>query len=113
MEKLFGVIRDAITNKISVIQLKKKVKEYANLLKEMKEKLKTIDPVEFEKIFYKRLLNGIDNAYAKGIISEEEVERARRMSVIFPGEISETAYKTAKLMFELAKKRSDDKGKKE
>ncbi|MDR1232862.1 MAG: hypothetical protein LBJ75_01175 [Puniceicoccales bacterium] len=103
MNKIFDLYNEAFSNKISKIELRKKIKEAIGNLDIAIKYLKSDKAEEFTKRLLEDFPISAKKAYEEGKISEENVEAIRRMSVIYPNETLRAMYDMNQKMLDYCK----------
>ncbi|MDR2432524.1 MAG: hypothetical protein LBD34_02110 [Puniceicoccales bacterium] len=103
MNKVFDLYSEAFSNKISKIELKKKVKEYIANLDIAIKYLKSVDAEKFIDGLLKNFPIAAKKAYEEEKISEENVEAVRKMSIAWPSELSQAMYDMNRKMLDYCK----------
>ncbi|MDR0693616.1 MAG: hypothetical protein LBF49_03595 [Puniceicoccales bacterium] len=109
MNKIFDLYSEAFSNKISKIELKKKIKESIANLDIAIKYLKSVDAEKFVDGLLKNFTIAAKEAYEKGKISEENVEAVRKMSVAWPSELSRAMYDMNRKMLDYCKQLKEKK----
>ncbi|MDR2628651.1 MAG: hypothetical protein LBC30_01495 [Puniceicoccales bacterium] len=103
MNKIFDLFNELLSNKISKAKLKEDIKKAIAKLDTAIEYLKSPDAEKFVDGFLKNFPIVAKKAYEEGKISEESVESARKMSIIWPSEVSQAIYDLNRKMLEYCK----------
>ncbi|MDR1891118.1 MAG: hypothetical protein LBQ23_02975 [Puniceicoccales bacterium] len=109
MNKVFDLYSEALSNKISKIELKKKIKESIANLDIAIKYLKSVDAEKFVDGLLKNFPIAAEKAYDEGKISEENVEAVRKLSIIWPSEISQAMYDMNRKMLDYCKQLKEKK----
>jgi hypothetical protein len=109
MNKVFDLYSEALSNKISKIELKKKIKESIANLDIAIKYLKSVDAEKFIGGILKNFPAAAKKAYEEGKISEENVEAVRRMSIAWPSELSQAMYDMNRKMLDYCKQLKEKK----
>ncbi|MDR2778799.1 MAG: hypothetical protein LBB16_00725 [Puniceicoccales bacterium] len=109
MNKIFDLYGEAFSNKVSKIKLKKKIKETIANLDVAIKYLKEVDAEKFIDGLMKHFPIAAEKAYDEGKISEETVESVRKMSVVYPGELSQAMYDMNRKMLDYCKQLKEKK----
>ncbi|MDR0742559.1 MAG: hypothetical protein LBE98_03795 [Puniceicoccales bacterium] len=103
MNKIFELYGKAFSGKIFKTELKKQIKEAIENLDIAIKYLKSDRAEKFIDELMKKFPVIAKKAYEEGKISEENVEAARKMSVIWPSEISQAMYDMNRKMLDYCK----------
>jgi uncharacterized radical SAM superfamily protein len=111
MNKILDLYAEALSNKISKIELKKRIKEGIANLDAAAKYLRSVDPEKFMDALARHLPIVAEKAYDEGKISEENVEAARRLAIISPNGAAQAIYEMNKKMLDYCKSLKEKKKK--
>ncbi|MDR2776778.1 MAG: hypothetical protein LBB17_01895 [Puniceicoccales bacterium] len=103
MNKVFELFKEVLSSKISKTKLKEEIKGAIGNLDVAIKYLKSVDAEKFVDGLLKNFPIAAKKAYEEGKFSEENVEAIRKVSVIWPSELSQAIYDMNRKMLDYCK----------
>jgi hypothetical protein len=114
MNKVFEIFKELVDHEISHKKVRGYLRDVISKLDSAKKFLHENRGKDFTDAIAKSFEKNIKIGYVRGMISEESVEKTRKLTVIFPGQCSQALYELNKTllgfgkMFSAASKQSPE-----
>ncbi|MDR1595615.1 MAG: hypothetical protein LBR91_01665 [Puniceicoccales bacterium] len=103
MNNILEILKGGVSTEASKNEIRETLAKVSSGLAKAEEFLKNVDPNAFIDLIREKAPPILKKAYEDGTVSEQTVERARRMAVISASPLAGEIYECHKLVFELCK----------
>ncbi|MDR3144353.1 MAG: hypothetical protein LBT64_02525 [Puniceicoccales bacterium] len=109
MDKVFELYNELVRNKVFKLDMKNFIGKGIAQLDKLSKFLKSEDPDRIASMLVKHIPEAMMKGYREGKLSEESVESARQVALLYPNEATKKVYELHKQMYEFCKESDNNK----